>query len=72
MSVYDTDDRVVANPDGTWMVFPGGPVGYNVAPLHIGRDTVPGIVGVFDVYGAYLGNSGPFDDVVRSLIGDPR
>jgi hypothetical protein len=72
VSAYEHDDRVHAHPDGTTMVFADDGTEYNVAPMRIGWDVTPGRYGVFDVEGTFLGNAGPFDEVVYSLIGDPQ
>ncbi len=72
MSAYDDDDRVQEHPDTTWMVFSDDGTEYNVAPMRIGWNVIPGRFGAFDVEGTFLVNAGSFDEVVHSLIGDPR
>lgn len=73
MSGYDNDRRVVPHPGGTWMVFtPDAEL--NVAPMR-DRGTlavIPDRFAVFDAAGNFLGNVGPFDEVIYSLIGDPQ
>ncbi len=76
MSAYDNDRRVRPHPDdGTFMIFPGGPVELNVAPMrHPGTwAVIPDLFGAFDAAGRRLDvPEGPFDQVVHALIGDPQ
>ncbi len=71
---YGGDDRVVRHGgDGTWRVFHAR-VEYNGAQLRRGQEPIPGLYGAFNADGGRVSgvDDGPFNDVVRALIGDPR